>query len=78
MHSSEKRLILLHSPQKKKKNSLSEKQKQLEVLFFRLKWLLFLWNLTDLFLISYGKSQKKQLKRKRVVSCEKALKSIFL
>ena len=38
MHSSEKRLILLHSPQKKKKkNSLSEKQKQLEVLFFRLK-----------------------------------------
>ena len=36
MHSSEKRLILLHSPQNKKrqnKNSLSEKQKQLEVLF---------------------------------------------
>ena len=32
MHSSEKRLILLHSPQNKK-NALSEKQKQLEVLF---------------------------------------------
>ena len=34
MHSSKKRLILLHSPQNKKnKNALSEKQKQLEVLF---------------------------------------------
>ena len=35
MHSSEKRLILLHSPKnKKQKNALSEKQKQLEVLFW--------------------------------------------
>ena len=34
MHSSEKRLILLHSTQNKKhnKNALSEKQNQLEVL----------------------------------------------
>ena len=35
MHSSKKRLILLHSPQNKKhnKNALSEKQNQLEVRF---------------------------------------------
>ena len=56
MHSSEKRLILLHSPQNKKrqnKNALSEKQKQVEVLFkiemtdlfLKLNWLIFnfLW-----------------------------------
>ena len=50
MHSSEKRLILLHSPKnKKQKNALSEKQKQLEVLFWtemialslQLNWLIF-------------------------------------
>ena len=72
MHSSEKRRISLHSPKKKKKKELSEKQKQLEVLFqiemialsSKLNWLIFdlLWPKSK----ETAKTQTRSILRKSI------------